>query len=249
MPTITIKVFGRKIVAFFILMLFYGCGENGDPSREPELFSQSNNPQELIQNATEKQRIGAYDEAIVILRRALELDPKFVATHIRMGLVYDEADQRKEAIESFNKALKVEPENFSARVGLAEVYSKMIRNDLAVAELLKAEAVRPKDIELLFKIALEYWYDQKLKETAEYYNKVLAIDPNHTQTHLNLISVYEKLENWEKALEEIETSKQLGKKNDNSQTIAIAERKLAFIKGRMNMTKKDYKRKTQPPFE
>jgi hypothetical protein len=57
------------------------------------------------------------------------------------------------------------------------------------------------------------------------------------------------LENWEKALEEIETSKQLGKKNDNSQTIAIAERKLAFIKGRMNMTKKDYKRKTQPPFE
>jgi tetratricopeptide (TPR) repeat protein len=166
-----------------------------------------------------------------------------------MGSIYDEADQRKEAIESFNKALKVEPENFSARVGLAEVYSKMIRNDLAVAELLKAEAVRPKDIELLFKIALEYWYDQKLNETAQYYNKVLAIDPNHTQTHLNLISVYEKLENWEKALEEIETSKQLGKKNDNSQAIAIAERKLAFIKGRMNMTKKDYKRKTQPPFE
>ena len=102
---------------------------------------------------------------------------------------------------------------------------------------------------MLFKIALEYWYDQKLKETAQYYKKVLAIDPNHTQTHLNLISVYEKLQHWEKALEEIEISKRLGKENNDTQAIAIAERKLKFIKGRMSMTDKDYKRKTQPPFE
>ena len=213
------------------------------------MSSKEENPHELIQNATEKQRIGAYDEAIVILRRGLELDPKLVATYIRMGLVYGEADQRKEAIESFNKALEVEPDNFLARMGLAEVYSKMTRNDLAVAELLQAEALKPKDIELLFKIALEYWYDQKLKETAQYYNKVLAIDPNHTQTHLNLISVYEKLKNWDKALKEIYFSKQLGKKNNDDQTIAIAERKLLFIKGRMNMTDEEYKRKSQPPFE
>ena len=69
----------------------------------------------------------------------------------------------------------------------------MTRNDLAVAEFLKAESLQPKNKEILFKIALEYWYDQKLDETAEYYNKVLEIDPNHTQAHLNLISVYEKL--------------------------------------------------------
>ena len=98
----------------------------------------------------------------------------------------------------------MEPENLPARLGLGEVYSKMTRNDLAVTEFLKAESIKPDDTELLFKIALEYWYDQKIKKAANYYQKILAIEPNHMQTHLNLISVYEKLKDWEKALEEIE---------------------------------------------
>jgi tetratricopeptide (TPR) repeat protein len=249
MPIFTLNLFARRTIIFLLFLFFFGCGGSNDPAEELQLPSSTNNPQELIQNAAEKHRIGAYDEAIVILRRALELEPQLVSVYIQMGSVYGEADQRSEAIESFNKALEIEPENLPARLGLGEVYSKMTRNDLAVAEFLKAESLQPKDKEILFKIALEYWFDQKLDETAKYYNKVLEIDPDHTQAHLNLISVYEKLENWDKALKEIYISKQLGKKNNNTQTIAIAERKLLFIKGRMNMTDEEYKRKSQPPFE
>ena len=203
----------------------------------------------MIQMAIDKQRIGAYDEAIDILRQALELDTQFVPAYIRMGLVYDEADQRQEAIESFNKVLAMEPKNLQARVGLGNVYSKMTRNDLAVAEFLKAEPLQPNDTEILFKIALEYWYHQKNQEAAEYYQKVLAINPNHMQAHLNLISVYEELKDWKNAIKEIEISKRLGKEKNDDQAIAIAERKKAFIKGRMNLTDEDYLRKTQPPFE
>lgn len=249
MPVFIQKFFDRKIITLLLLLFLFGCGENSDPSGMSQPSSQSKNPQELIRNATEKQRIGAYDDAIVILHRALEMDPNFVATYTRMGLVYSEADQRSEAIDSFKKALEMDPKNLPAQLGLGEVYSKMTRNDLAVAEFLKAETLQPENKEILFKIALEYWYDQKLNEASTYYKKILAIDPEYTQAHLNLISVYEKLKDWEKALKEIEISKQLGKKNNNTQTIAIAERKLAFIKGRMNMTDKDYKRKSQPPFE
>mgnify|MGYP006438645339 FL=1 len=125
----------------------------------------------------------------------------------------------------------------------------MTRKDLAVAEFLKAESLKPNDTELLFKIALEYWYHQKLEEAEKYYQKIIAITPDHMQAHLNLISVYEKLKNWEKALEEIETSKRLGRETNNDHGIAIAERKSGFIKARMSMTAKDYKRKTQPPFD
>jgi Tfp pilus assembly protein PilF len=166
-----------------------------------------------------------------------------------MGLVYDEADQRKEAIKSFNKVLELEPKNLQARLGLGKVYSKMTRNDLAVAEFLKAESLQPNNTETLFKIALEYWYHQKNQEAAEYYQKVLVIDPDHTQAHLNLISVYEELKDWKNAIKEIEISKRLGKEKNDAQAIAIAERKKAFIKGRMNLTDEEYQRKTQPPFD
>ena len=235
------KILGRTVI---VLLLFLpGCGEKNDSS------SQSENFQELILSATEKQRIGAYDEAIEILRRALEVGPESAGIYYRMGLVHIEADQKNEAIDSFKKALKMEPDNLPARLGLGEVYSYITRNDLAVAEFLKAESLKPGDTEILFKIALEYWYDQKINKAAEYYQKILAINPNHMQTHLNLISVHEKLKDWEKALEEIEISKRLGRETNNEPAIAIAEGKRAFIKGRIDMTEKEYQRKTLPPFD
>ena len=90
------------------------------------------------------------------MRQTLELDAQFVPAYMRMGLVFDEVDQRKEALESFNKVLEMEPENLQARLGLGNIYSKMTRNDLAVAEFLKAESLQPDDTKILFKIALKY---------------------------------------------------------------------------------------------
>jgi lipopolysaccharide biosynthesis regulator YciM len=78
---------------------------------------------------------------------------------------------------------------------------------------------------------------------------VIAINADHMQAHLNLASVYERMKDWENATDEIEIAIRLGKKNNDEQAIAIAERKLHFIKGRMNLTAKDMNRKTQPPFE
>jgi tetratricopeptide (TPR) repeat protein len=243
MPVFFLKVLGRTASTLALLIVFFGCGENSD------LSSQTKNSEELILGAKEKQRIGAYDEAIEFLRQVLKIDPKSVVAYNQMGFIYSEADQRNEAIDSFKKSLEMDPSNLQALLGLGEIYSKMTRNDLAVAEFLKAESLKPEDTELLFKIALEYWYNQKIEEAANYYQKIIAINPDHIQTHLNLISVYEKLKNWEKALEEIETSKRLGRETNNDHVIAIAERKRSFIKGRMGMNAKDYKRKTQPPFD
>jgi tetratricopeptide (TPR) repeat protein len=239
----SLKFLGCTIRTLAILFFFLGCEGNTDSSLQPKT------PQELILSATEKQRIGAYDEAIEILHQALKLDSELIAVYYQMGLIYSESDQRDEAIRFFKKAIEMKPQHLQSHLGLGEVYSKMTRNDLAVAEFLKAESIKPNDTKLFFKIALEYWYDQKLNESAKYYEKVLAIKPDHIQTHLNLISVYEKMKDWEKAIEEIETSQKLGRKTNNDQAIIIAERKLAFIKGRMNMSHQDYKRKTQPPFD
>ena len=230
----------------FLRLLLAGCGEIDDNAKTP---IEPADPNTMIQMAIEKQRIGAYDEAIDILRQTLELDAQFVPAYMRMGLVFDEVDQRKEALESFNKVLEMEPENLQARLGLGNIYSKMTRNDLAVAEFLKAESLQPDDTKILFKIALKYWYHQKIQEAAEYYQKILVIDPNHTQAHLNLISVYENWKDWKNAIKEIEISKRLGKEKNDAQAISIAERKKAFIKGRMNLTDEEYQRKTQPPFD
>ena len=73
MPVFFLKVLGRAASTLALLIFFLGCGENSDFS------SQTKNSEELIISATEKQRIGAYDEAIGFLRQVLKIDPKSVA--------------------------------------------------------------------------------------------------------------------------------------------------------------------------
>ena len=166
-----------------------------------------------------------------------------------MGLVYFEADKKNESVEAFKKAIAIDPENLNSRLGLGKTYSMITRNDLAVEQYLKAAKIKPNDADIYFMIALEYWYHQNLEKAKDYYNKVLAIDPDNIQTHLNLISVYESLEDWKKAIREIEISRELGKEKKDSTAISIAERKKKFIIGRMNLTEEGYQRNTQPPFD
>ena len=240
-----------KIEMIFLctFMMLMACDSIIETTEDVRSTALSKDPKVLLENSKEKQRIGAYDEAIEILNVAVKIDPKFVPAYNQMGLILFEADKKDESIEAFKNAIAIDPENLNSRLGLGKTYSMITRNDLAVEQYLKAADLKKNDPEILFKIALEYWYHQNLEKSKEYYNKVLEIDSSHIQTHLNLISVYESLEEWKKAIREIEVARQLGKEKNDSSVVSIAERKKKFILGRMNLTEEEYQRKSQPPFD
>ena len=238
-----------EMVFLFTLIMLMACDNKLETSEDTQPAALSNDPKVLLENSKEKQRIGAYDEAIEILNVAIKIDPKFVPAYNQIGMILFEADKKNESVEAFKNAIAIDPENLNSRLGLAKTYSMITRNDLAVEQYLKAADLKKNDPAILFKIALEYWYHQNLEKSKEYYNKVLEIDSSHTQAHLNLISVYERLEEWKKAIREIEISRQLGKEKKDSSVISIAERKKKFILGRMNLTEEEYQRKSQPPFD
>ena len=240
-----------KIEMIFLctFMMLMACDSIIETTEDVRSTALSKDPKVLLENSKEKQRIGAYDEAIEILNVAVKIDPKFVPAYNQMGLILFEADKKNESIEAFKNAIAIDPENLNSRLGLGKTYSMITRNDLAVEQYLKAADLKKKDPEILFKIALEYWYHQNLEKSKEYYNKVLEIDSSHIQTHLNLISVYESLEEWKKAIREIEVARQLGKEKNDPSAVSIAERKKKFILGRMNLTEEEYQRKSQPPFD
>jgi tetratricopeptide (TPR) repeat protein len=238
-----INLFIILLVLVSICVFFTGCSDKEEIQPSPT------DPASLVEIAVKEQEIGGYEQAIKILQKALKADPKYVPAFYRMGLVFEEWDKYKEAADSYSKGLEFEPSNVDVRLGLASAYAKLKRNELAIEEYKKAADIKPNDTEIYFKIALEYWYLQDLQNTAESYEKIIEIDPNHLQSHLNLISVYERQKKWEKAIEEIEISKRLGKESGNEHAINIAEGKLPFITGRMNMTKADMKKKLNPPFD
>ena len=229
--------------------MLMACDSTIETTEDAQTTALSKDPKVLLENSKEKQRIGAYDEAIEILNMAIKIDPKFVPAYNQIGLILFEADKKNESVDAFKNAIAIDPKNLNSRLGLGKTYSMITRNDLAVEQYLKAADIKKNDPKILFKIALEYWYHQNLEKSKEYYNKVLEIDSSHTQAHLNLISVYERLEEWKKAIREIEISRQLGKDKKDSLVVSIAERKKKFILGRMNLTEEEYQRKSQPPFD
>ncbi|MFL2947775.1 MAG: tetratricopeptide repeat protein [Nitrospinales bacterium] len=237
------------IVFLYIFMMLMACDSTIETTEDAQTTALSKDPKVLLEKSKEKQRIGAYDEAIEILNMAVKIDPKFVPAYNQIGLILFEADKKNESVEAFKNAIAIDPKNLNSRLGLGKTYSMITRNDLAVEQYLIAADLKKNDSEILFKIALEYWYHQNLEKSKEYYNKVLEIDSSHTQAHLNLISVYESLEEWKKAIREIEISRQLGKEKKDSLVVSIAERKKKFILGRMNLTEEEYQRKSQPPFD
>ena len=238
-----------KLDIFFLCLFLVACGDPGERGRGPSSSSQTKDPAELIKQAKSKQATGAYDEAIDALDQALRINPSYEQAYYQKGLIYEEWDRRKEALEAYQKAVEINQNYNEARLGLASLYDKSVLNDLALEQYLRVAETKKGDPELHFKIALEYWYLQDIPKTAEYYNKVIELNKDHLQAHLNLISVYERMKDWEKALEEITVVKQLSDKTQNQQAMDIAENKLKFIKGRMNLTKKDMKRKSEPPFD
>jgi tetratricopeptide (TPR) repeat protein len=244
-----VKLIQINIFFLCLLLLLFGCNEQKKNVTGMSGSSQIKDPTELIKLAVSKQETGAYDEAIDILDQVLAANALYAPAHYQKGLIYEEWDRREESLASYKKAVEINPTYNEARLGLASLYDKSVLNELALEQYLKVAETRVDDQAIHFKIALEYWYLQDIPKTAEHYIKVIEINPEHLQAHLNLISVYERMKNWKKALEEIVIVKRLAQKTNNQQAMKIAENKFKFIEGRMNLTKKDIKRKSEPPFE
>ncbi|PIQ99085.1 MAG: hypothetical protein COV66_14465 [Nitrospinae bacterium CG11_big_fil_rev_8_21_14_0_20_45_15] len=230
------------LTAVLLFSLVSCSAEVENQSKLPE------NPDEVILLSIEKQKIGAYEEAIQSLDVVFKKNPQYLPAFLQKAKVLEEWGKREEALSAYQKVLEIDPNNVPAHMGSGSVYGKLSLNEKAIEEYGKVAVLNPNDPEIYFKIALEYWYIQKLPETVASYKKVIEIKPDHLQAHLNLASVYEKMKDWEMAMEELDVSIQLAQKKQDKEAIAIAENKKLFLKGRMNQTKNEFDRITQPPF-
>ena len=130
-------------------------------------------------------------------------------------MIYEESDRRKKALVVYTKAIEINSTYNDERLGLASVYGKSVLNDLAVEKYLKVSETRNDDPDIHLKITFEYWYLQEIQKTVQYCSRVIEINPNHLPAHLNLISVYERMKNWQKTLDEIEVVRRIAGKTQN----------------------------------
>jgi tetratricopeptide (TPR) repeat protein len=94
-------------------------------------------PQELVQDAQQKQRAGDLAGAVAEYRQFLQSYPEATAIHSNLGAALAGLGRFEEAISEYKIALKQSPQLVQAKLNLALCYYKMGRISDAAAELEK----------------------------------------------------------------------------------------------------------------
>lgn len=101
------------------------------------------NPQQLVQDALQKQQAGDLAGAVPEYREFLKLHPEATPIHSNLGAALAGLGRYEEALPEYKIALKQSPKLVGARLNLALVYYKMGRIDDATTELEKVHTEEP----------------------------------------------------------------------------------------------------------
>src|SRR6059058_806580 len=104
-------------------------------------------PQELVQDALQKQQSGDLEGAVPEYREFLKLHPEATAIHSNLGAALAGLGRFEEAIREYKIALRQAPRLPGARLNLALAYYKMGRISDAATELVRVHAEDPANLQ------------------------------------------------------------------------------------------------------
>jgi tetratricopeptide (TPR) repeat protein len=181
------------------------------------LFSCKNSPEDDKQRSTDLITIKtlglAYleefklDEAEQEFNKFIDLAPKDKFGYANLGLVYLRAGKYPEAEKQLLKAVKIDPRDPDIRLILSTVYQMKDQRDLAISELKEALEFSPDHIKILYDLSELYstgsdTESHKIRES--YILKLAGKTPGNIVPLLNLIEIYIRNGDLDKAVEQLE---------------------------------------------
>jgi tetratricopeptide (TPR) repeat protein len=120
-----------------------------------------------------------YNEALLMLDKSIEINPKNLDTLLNSGICYLGLKQYDKALNRFNKALELDP---SSEIGLdrrSYCYFKLNQADKAIDDIKKIMEINPKINWAYFPIASVYYLLKKdYTEAKKYYDKSIEYNPS-----------------------------------------------------------------------
>lgn len=165
-----------------------------------------------------------YDRSLESIDKALELDNLNPKAYYMKGYLYLEKGDTTEAIRNLRKTIDLDNEYSPAYELLGMLFIN--RNEpLGVEYLSTVTTIDPNNIVALYALALYYQDNDDIEKAENYYNKVLTINPQHTNAIHNLgyIELIFK-GNYDKAIEYFTRAIEINPNNIE----ALSNRALAY---------------------
>lgn len=175
---------------------------------EQVLSYDSTNPNAINNMAMIYSEKNNWEKAKDLLMRCINKNSYFALAYANLGDILYSENHIKEALYYYDKGLETNPEHIGLCIALAVLYSEIGNTEKAIAELTEVLKKYPESKNLWFTIGNIYNKSNKYDEAIDAYNKVLIMDTSFIPGYQNLMEIYIKKGNVNKALEIFETAKQ-----------------------------------------
>lgn len=134
------------------------------------------------------------------LQKAISLDAGNLDAHMKLAELYLYVEMRQEALNALNEVLKRNKTNPKAYYLKGMVYKEGGDTALAISSFLTATEQDPQYANAFEQLGLIYAAKHD-KRAIDFYNNVLKINPNNSQTRYNIGFFYQQHGELEKAIE------------------------------------------------
>jgi len=186
-----------------------------DPNPLPINNNKQKLPKEPIENfqtyfesGIGYRRMGEFDKAEEMFKRAIEMDPRNYRTYIELGWHYCRQEKMDKAEEVFKKSIEINPGNNLAYVELGQLYFDVKKLDKAEETFKKSIEVNPGNNSAYVELGQLYCYKKKfdmaekiLNKAEEVFKKSIEAGDADNHAYIKLGLLYCDLGKWNKAEE------------------------------------------------
>ncbi len=152
---------------------------------------------------------GRDEQAIPVLKHAVELDPKATQASYQLALALQRTNQLEEAIALFEKVAVAEPKNAEVLTNLGMALCQAQQAKYAVPILQRAVALTPENATAHQNLAAAYIQLSQFDDAVSQLRMALKLSPNAPQLHYNLGLAYKMQDDAADAIPELERAEKL----------------------------------------
>jgi len=144
---------------------------------------------------------GAYEKAMNITQKAIQIDPKYSDAYYSLGMIYQKMGDLNNAITMVKKSLDLDPTLYMAYCSLGGICFEKGQYEESTEAYKKFLKVFPYFPEVHHLLAIAYAAQKQFDKAVTEFEWEIRINPYHSLAHLNLGQIYwYEFKNREKAI-------------------------------------------------
>jgi len=181
--------------------------------------------------------LGRVQKAEEVLKKALRLNPNYVAAYFELAEVYERTLQLQESLETYDRIIQVDPFGEAGRIALFRrnivqgiLLARSQDFDGALRLFQSAAEIDPDNPDAHYQIGRVYRRINEEVKAEEAFRKVVTLNPQYQPAYLELGDLYQHQTRFQEALDAYINAAQI---NPNTPGGRNAQAKIPFLQGNL----------------